>query len=656
MFNLYKNYKYWFIQPLLFYFNRLHLCFIIFLISTGYSFSQKKDTIVLKEVNVVARRILNSTVGKKLEKMDTVDLLLFKNQNIAEILSFQTPVFIKNYGPGGISTTSFRGGNAAQTAILWNGLNIQNTMLGQVDLSTIPTSLFNQIEVEFGGSGSIWGSGAMGGSIHLNNKHELNKGLYTKLNFSSGNIGSNSLSTDIGYSDQKLSFKLKANSIESQNTYRFNLPDSNKIVTQKNAYYRTVSALPELKYFISPYQNLTVAAWFNKGTRKLPRAYNNNQFATQDDRSDRLNVNWNIDKKRIASNIKLAYLTDELNYTDSSAAIFSESKMKNMVVENDNYINWINDQILNIAANLTANKAITTNYDGTKDLTRASVTIGNKGFYLDHKLEVRTSLRAEQVSTGQQPITYNFALNYKINSFLEMKLNSGKVYRLPTLNDLYWNPGGNPNLIPEEGFTTDGILNFQTKVKQCDISISASVFNKRISNWILWLPGNNGNPTPENVKEVWSRGTETNWQLTYKNDNWFFQLKCLTSYVISTVTKTELENDNTLYKQLIYTPRYVINGITTVGFKGCLISYQHNYNGYRFTTSDNSSWIDPYHYSTLRFNYLINLTSIQLGTFANINNVLNSNYEVIENRPMPLRNFEVGIQINYIKKRKQKTI
>ncbi len=629
---------------------------LLVLTSVSLAYSQQSDTVNLKEVNVIARRITNSAIGKKIEQIDTLSMMLYKNQNISELLQFQTPIFIKNYGTGGLSTTAFRGGNAAQTAVLWNGLNIQNTMLGQIDLSSIPTALFNDIDIEYGGSCANWGSGAMGGSIHLNNDHTYNNGLYTKLNFLTNTIGGNSISTDIGYSDRKMSFKLKAYSIESKNAYRFHIADSNKTITQINAGYRSVSVLPELKFYLSPFQNLTVAAWFNNGTRNLPNFFNNDQFATQYDRSDRLNVSWNFEKKRIASNIKLAYLTDELNYTDSLASIFSNSKMKNVIVENDNYINWINDQILNIAANVTTNEAITNNYNGIKNLTRASVTFGNKGFYLDHKLEVRTALRAEQVSTGQQPITFNFALNYKLNDHIEMKLNSGKVYRLPTLNDLYWYPGGNPSLKPEEGFTTDGNLIFHTTLKHWDLNISGSVFNKRISNWILWLPGGNGNPTPSNVQEVWSRGTESNWQLTYKRSNWLIQVKCITSYVLSTVTKSDLENSNTLNKQLIYTPRYVINNVATIGYKKLILSYQHNYTGYRFTTSDNTQWIDPYHYSTLRLNYLFDLASMQFGTFANLNNVFNASFEVIENRPMPLRFLEVGVQINYKKKQNQKNI
>jgi hypothetical protein len=38
--------------------------------------------------------------------------------------------------------------------------------------------------------------------------------------------------------------------------------------------------------------------------------------------------------------------------------------------------------------------------------------------------------------------------------------------------------------------------------------------------------------------------------------------------------------------------------------------------------------------------------------FCSINNLLNKNYVVVQNTPMPLRNYEVGLCMNYHKKKK----
>ncbi|MDP1803305.1 MAG: Plug domain-containing protein, partial [Bacteroidota bacterium] len=130
------------------------LC-VLFVLTSQISLAQ--DTVSLQSVEVIEKKIQLSQIGKKTEQIDSTIKEQFKLNSIADLLSLNTPVFIKNYGPGALATTAFRGGNAAQTAILWNGFNLQNAMLGQSDLSLMPSFLFENIDVEYGGSSSLWG-------------------------------------------------------------------------------------------------------------------------------------------------------------------------------------------------------------------------------------------------------------------------------------------------------------------------------------------------------------------------------------------------------------------------------------------------------------------------------------------------------------------
>ena len=67
---------------------------------------------------------------------------------------------------------------------------------------------------------------------------------------------------------------------------------------------------------------------------------------------------------------------------------------------------------------------------------------------------------------------------------LKLKVNAAKVYRLPTLNDLYWSPGGNPNLKPEEGFTYEGSFELKIPYHHFLLETEMTYFNKNITNWI----------------------------------------------------------------------------------------------------------------------------------------------------------------------------
>ena len=110
------------------------------------------------------------------------------NSNLDEFLSSKTAVFIKSYGPGYLSSSSIRGGNAQQTAVIWNGFVINNPLNGMTDLSTIPNSFIDQINLQSGNSAALWGNGGISGGIHLSNDFKINDSLKIKIGSSIGSF------------------------------------------------------------------------------------------------------------------------------------------------------------------------------------------------------------------------------------------------------------------------------------------------------------------------------------------------------------------------------------------------------------------------------------------------------------------------------------
>lgn len=617
-------------------------------------FAQTKDTTLLDEVEVKTTRVNSSSTGKKIQKIDSLTLELFKNQTLDALLSNNTPVFVKSYGLGALQTTSLRGGNTSQTAILWNGLNIQNNMLGLTDLSNISSGLFNSVEIEYGGSSALWGSGAMGGAVHLNNTHKLNRGFYTRLNTMFSDINSRSASTNLGYSNSKLSCVLKAFVVKSDNNYSYYQEHDSSIKKETKAYFDQMSLMPELKWFINSSNHIQTGAWLTKGLRKFPDyggSLPNN--IEQRDESKRVYCNWNYSHGKFSNLLKSAYFYEQLDYLDSLRKVDSKARTETRLIEDDLYWKWNNSHVLNVGLNYTKNEGRIVEYNGSKFIEKYAAFVSHRDEFCNGKFITNIALRMEHTSSDLNPITYNIGANYFLHRNITLKLNGGKVYRIPTLNDRYWIPGGNPDLKPEEGYTIDGTAEYNRVKDNFELRISGSVFSKLISNWIQWVPYGAGGTHPINLQEVYSRGTETTWHIAYTKKRLRVQLKTITSYALSTVTKSELFNNDFIGKQLIYSPRYMVNSSLLISYKTFAISYFHNYVGYRFTASDNSAWIKPYHASTLRLTYLHPMKELEFGFFGNINNVLNKIYEVYDGRPQPLRYFELGVQLNYKKNKKQ---
>lgn len=622
---------------------------LLLCIAAGKGFAQ--DTVSLKSVEITARKNNLAQIGKKTEAIDSTLKDQFKFNSVGDVLSFNTPVFIKNYGPGGLSTTSFRGGNASQTAVLWNGFNLQNAMLGQADLALMPAVLFENIEVEYGGSAALWGTGAVGGSIHLNNKTPFGKGLYTATNLGAGSFGLLNGSTSVLISKQRFvsSTKVYLSAAENNFTYKDTTDKETPVKKQKSAAYNFKGLMQEFKFLINPKQVLSVNAWLNVNDRHLPGMAGSETKTYQHDDAVRVAANWAYVTTRFKSNIRAALFTDRINYTDSLAALFTKSNVHSSMLENENYFNWGKRNQFNVGASILSSTARADNYASAKTLSRASLLAGNKFSFLNDKLIAYVAARAEYFSVGSLPVTGNVSAEYKLLRNVSLMGNAAKVYRQPTLNELYWIPGGNSNLKPEQGYTYEGAVVYKDEGQFISVLVSGAAYSRKIDNWILWVPGVNGNPSPINIQQVWSRGTETTWKINYHKNKMRLGLGIVTGYVLSTTEANSQENSNTINKQLIYTPRYTANGHISAGYKNLNLFLFHQYTGYRFTTSDNTAWLNPYQLTSLRINYSITIKKVKLVAYAASNNIFNTNYTALAGRPMPLRHYEFGITVQTFK-------
>ena len=161
------------------------LLFLLLSYRISYAQSAVKDSVlVTPEVTVRGSRLDEFDAGVKVITTDSLTQNKYRHNNLSTLLEQNTNIYIKSYGLGSLSTMSFRGGGAEQTSVLWNGFNLQSPMNGTLDLALVPVSLVDQVKVQFGGCGALWGSGSVSGSIHLDNKPIFGKGLSFRYSLS----------------------------------------------------------------------------------------------------------------------------------------------------------------------------------------------------------------------------------------------------------------------------------------------------------------------------------------------------------------------------------------------------------------------------------------------------------------------------------------
>ncbi len=613
---------------------------LIFMSATCFS----QDTVRTEEILIPSNRLQNFSTGTKIQNIDSASLAQYGTGNMADLLSSESPLFIKSYGLGSLAVSSFRGGNAGQTATLWNGFALNNPMYGQLDFALVPVGFSSSVSIQYGGTGALWGSGAVGGVVHINNKPQFNRGLTIGTNLSAGSFQNYGEQFFVEFSKQKMVSSLKIFNSSAKNNFEFynSSLSGNPLVHQSNAERKSYGVLSENSFKIGDKQNLNIAFWYQFNDRNIPPTMTQLVAANnQKDESYRATAEWQCKMKKANYFVRSAFFDEGLNYNSS----LSHSQVS--ITEAEIKYAFSALHLINAGLNNSFAQATSEGYASTLQQNKMALFASYRFQSRKQKVSASISARQEMVNNKAVPFTYSVGVDVKIKKWLSAKASFSKVYRVPSLNDLYWNPGGNPDLLPESGFSEDAglILKWENKNK-FSFRFEPSLFNKNIDNWIIWLPGQSY-WSPQNIMKVWSRGIETSTSLKFKVQSLKFGISALTNYVISTNSQSKTEGDASVGRQLIYVPMYSGHAKFSVEYKGFLFSYGHSYTGYRYTSTDNTQYLAPFNIANVYLSKNFNVKGVQFSAFVQIDNLYNQQYQVVLSRPMPLRYYNTGLSIKF---------
>ena len=612
---------------------------IICIICHFQFFSQDLDT--SRQLQTFEKTISKFIINDDFLKSDkNLDLISERSsESISTILEEETTNYLKYYSPGNLSSISTRGGNASQTSLVYNDFVLNNPLNGIVDFSSIPSVFFSSVNVMYGLPSSNWGNGGLAGAIILNNHPTENKSLEFGSVFGSFKQSTNFLK--LNYSKKKVSSSLKLYRQSAENNFKF-LDVNNEIVNQENSAFYHSALMSDSKIDFSN-SSLKIVLFSQMLERQVPKgmleSYTN---AFQTDLNHRFFINYKYDLENSFIEFKTAYYDEQNSFVDSIRNIFSENPCKTLInqINFSKNINQFNFLKLNLTNSLA--KSNGNNYDDEVQINRFSLNgiykINNPKNKWKHLFNSRIVLDKKNLS----PLTFSYSLNRVLAKDFKIYINMGKVYRFPTINDLYWSPGGNENLNPENGYSTDLGLLWNKELSNTQLYFEPTIFSRWIDDWIIWQPTGTY-WSPMNVKKVWNRGIETNSSISLKKREISFNFSLKTAYNLSTNIDIYNINDASLGKQLIYVPHYKFIFKSQIAYRNIRITYIHNYTGYRYTSRDNLYYLPAFNLGRLFLSWDLKFKKYPTKIFYKINNLYNTNYQLVINRPMPLINNEIGI-------------
>jgi iron complex outermembrane receptor protein len=629
----------------------------ILLIWTGnYLWSQTaSDTLVLEVVTMRGNRFQSFTYGSKTETLDSASMQNHVGGNAATLLTENSQIFIKSYGLSGLATPSFRGSGAGHTAILWNGFALNSPMNGTLDLNLLPVTFIDQVKLHYGGGGALWGSGAIGGTVLLSNKTEYGKGWQVQGGSEIGSFGKRQYQAGLSYSSKKLSSNTQLFTSKAQNNFTFINSSrlGHPLDTNTNGATKQYGVLQEV--FVKPWKRHEIGGriWYQNNEREqAPSMTEEMSEVVQFDRNLRSNLEWNFSGKRCDVQFRSGLFTEDFRYFDAATLLDSRMKSRIWISEAETKFRIGKKSLVNLGVNYTNNQVNTSNYQSTQKWQNRAAVFGSYRWQNNSRsLRWVASFRKEQFSGFEVPITGSLGAEWRAWKHVKLRGSVSRNYRIPSLNDLYWNPGGNPDLKPEYGWSQEAGLAFYHCVSNFSLEAQATVVNSRISNWILWAPGSGAIWYPENIMSVWSRGTEYDLKLHWNPGKVNFEVLFQYNFIFTTTEKNSSDPESE-GKQLIYVPaEKEISGLA-IGYKKFRLSAHHSYAGYRYTSMDNKNYLDPFHLLNFKFSKTFIYHAFSVHSNFMVNNVFNTSYQSVAYYPVPGRNFAVGISVRFISKSK----
>jgi outer membrane cobalamin receptor len=615
------------------------------------------DTLDLQMVEITSRKV-QKTAGYKVV---TVDSGLMSDRNtstIAELMAGASPVFIRSYGQGGLATASVRGASASHTQVLWNGMNINSPMPGQTDLSLVPVYFIDKMDVLPGAGSLFHTAGGLGGSINLETESLLTKSFGVELMQEAGSFDTYRSFGKINFGSNHVQSSTRLFYITSQNDFKFrNNAESREnppLQKRQNSAYEQMGILQELGWDMNEKTRVSAKIWMQDNQRNIPSNILANVPETNEKLTERF-VRAMVAVDHLRSTAKISWqsglLSSFYNYRNKISGIDTDNQIRSSVNSvNYEQFGWGN---LSFVAGLQFNHHQVDSENYPEIITRnegavnvgANYTAGNRMFF-------NFILRQELIDGKAAPIVPSFGIRYQpvVSYPVFVRGNIARNFNKPSLNDLYWTPGGNPALEHERGLSYEaGVLAEQSGSK-LNYSAHATWFYSDVRNRIIWQPDSIFSYwTPSNLKHVVSQGIELDVDVSGQAGSvrWSYAMKY--AFTSAENKKPVSLSDLSAGKQLIYVPMHAMNHAVRFSFRGFSAGYLLHFTGRRFSAADNSRYLPGFTVQDITISRVFKLNRSTCSLRFSVNNIADRHYQVIAWQPMPGRNFSFSLKYHFAK-------
>lgn len=604
--------------------------------------SVEDTSLLIPTIEVQAPRIQYQSFGSSSDRWALDSNSLFRADQLSDLVQQKGGIFVKSYGIGSLATASIRGGTAGHTALNWNGLPLNSAALGLSDLALVPLSLVDQVDLQKGGSSALWGSGAIGGTLSLRNTAPA-AGWRLGLRESWGSFGRQGHHLSLAHGGKRFSFRSRIFRQQARNDFPFRIRADQPEQRLTHANWQQEGFMQEWYWQPHPKHQINVHAWWQQTERELPPTTTQTRSeATQKDDALRLALHWQFQGARSRWQSRTAYFMEDILYENPLQSLVAPTQFRTFIQEVEHQMPLTRHLTWQAGLHFMAPQATATGYPAGIRQDRLALFTSLR-WYATDRWRLQLAGRQEWVQNIATRPVPSLGIDFQATDQLAIKAKVSRNYRVPTLNDLYWQPGGNPNLLPEEGWSQELGFHLASKATSPPWHIHATVFNRSIQHWILWSqPPDQPFWSANNISRVWSRGLEFAANYHRRTGRIRHQLAASYQWVKSTNQSAITRPDIPKGTQLWYVPVQQAQLSWEGRYKTVFLSYTHQYTGATLGVNED---LDSYFLGHAGLGYRHSGSSWGSSLSFRLQNCWNTHYRVIERRPMPGRHFAIHLTI-----------
>ena len=619
--------------------------------------------------------------GEQLERLNTL--------SVADALRYFSGIQLKDYGGvGGIKTVNIRSMGTHHLGISYDGVQLGNAQNGQIDLGQFSLDNVEEITLYNGQKSAIFQPASdfgNAGSIYIRTKEpSFSRKENTNLRFKAQYGSSDMFRTSVLWEQRlsrQVSSSVSAGFLTASGKYKFRY--ERRYPNGETAWDTTAvrqngdihAERLEANFFGRLYQGGWQAkAYVYNSARGIPGAIVNNVWRRGERQQD-LNTFFQVSfDKNIGEGFstrwlaKYAYYNTHYENRDTTQLpVDNRYKQQEFYLSTANVLELLPNWSASLSYDLKWNKLDADTWNFAYP-TRISNLV-SLATAIDYKhLKAQASVLATFISDRyqrRQMSNEEFLISHSLfkltpaffvniypfrGTFFSLRAYVKQSFRMPTFNDLYYTDMGNANLVPESALQYDAgfALNkhFQSGfIRHAEMHFDA-YYNTVRDKIVAYPKGQQFRWTMLNLGKVHIKGIDVEAEA----DCWLsgdISATIRAQYTYQDARDVTDPADSYYSHQIPYIPWHSGSAILGLNWKRCSLNYSFIYAGERYDEQENILYnhMEPWYTSDLSLRYWFTVNSLRFTAQLEVNNLLDQQYEVIVNYPMPGRNYKLTLSV-----------